>query len=126
MSVTIRNLKKVILSVKTDRQVEEVPFEFIYGVGSEGLCPFEILLADKAEGDTLQVEISGAKATETFAHLFTPLRFALDLREVPVSFSLDLKVAEVADTNNREVVQAIAKATHYSGCGGSCGCGCGE
>lgn len=126
MAVSKYNLKKVTLSIKTDRQLESVPFEFIYGVGSEGLCPFEVMLADKVEGDTLQVEIAGVRAAETFAHLFVPLRFALDLREVPVSFCLDLKVAGVAETENREVVQAIAKATHFTGCGGSCSCGCGE
>lgn len=124
MTVPVQNLKKVTLAVKTDRHVKSVPFEFIYGVGSEGLCPFEVLLADKVASDTLKIDIVGSRAEETFSHLFVPLRFALEFNEVPISFSLEVEVVRVVDTDSREVVKAIARSTHFSGCGGSCGCGC--
>lgn len=125
MAVSIRNLKKVTLAVYTDRQhSKSVPFEFIYGVGSEGLCPFEVLLADKVEGETLQVDIARPRAEETFGHLFVHLLSALELREVPIAFNLYIEVVRVADPDNREVVRAIARSTHFSGCGGSCDCGC--
>lgn len=122
----IQNLKKVTLAVKADSRAESVPFEFIYGVGSEGLCPFEVLLADRIMGETLRLDVSGIMAEETFGHLLVPLRFALEFREVPLSFTLELEVTGVAEASNREVVQAMARSTQLSGCGGNCGCGCGE
>lgn len=97
-------------------------FEFIYGLASGGLCPFESALSDKRAGESLSLNVSNAEAEEFFGHLFFPLRQALGLQLMPQAITLKVEVKAVVEADNREVVQSLAKAT--SGCGGSCGCGC--
>ena len=37
-------------------------FEFIFGAGSQGLCPFEFQLAHKKEGDSLSLRVRGRRS----------------------------------------------------------------
>jgi hypothetical protein len=128
----IQHLKKVTLLLMAGSESGQynltgspVIFEFIYGVASDGLCPFEGALHDKREGESLILTVSTSEAHEFFGHLFLPLRQALGLHIMPATIILKVEVTAVNDAENREVVQSLAKAL-ASGCcgGGSCGCGC--
>ena len=93
--------------------------EFVFGTGVEGLAAFERLLADKAQGDFLELDIPLAQAPEYFEHLFSRVPPAL-MGFDPLR--LGVRVAQVRIASNREVVKAMAKNV---ACEGDCGCGCG-
>lgn len=132
MTPSIQHLKKVGLAIlaghtpgKFNLTPSPMAFEFLYGIGSDGLTPFEVMLGGKAEGDTLTLAVSADDAPQFFGHFLLPLRQGLGLHLLPAEIRLDLKVTAVSDAENREVVQALARAAGHGGCGGSCGCGCG-
>jgi hypothetical protein len=129
---SIQHMKKVGLAIlagqtpgKFNFTPSPIAFEFLYGIGSDGLTPFELTLGGKAEGDTLTVQVAADDAPHYFGHFLLPLRQALGLHPLPAEICLDLKVTAVTAAENREVVQALARAAGHGGCGGSCGCGCG-
>jgi hypothetical protein len=102
-----------------------VDFSFLYGIGSDGLCPFELALSEKCQGDTLRLMVGAAESREFFGHLLIPLRQAFNLRAMPESMWLQIEVTGVTDADNREVVKALAENIgHGGGCGGTCDCGC--
>lgn len=132
MTPSIQPLKKVGLAIKAGNGPEKynltpspMAFEFLYGIGSDGLTPFEVMLGGKAEGDTLTLAVSADDAPQFFGHFLLSLRQGLGLHLLPAELCLDLKVTAVSDAENREMVQALARAAGHGGCGGSCGCGCG-
>ena len=47
-----------------------------------------------------------------------------DIAKIADSFFLETTVTGVSQADNRELVQAIAKAASQGGCGGNCDCGC--
>ena len=123
MPHSVDHLKKVGLELEIDRL--SVPFEFICGAASEGLCPFEYELLDKSAGARFQLSIPRDKAASTFAHLYTPIRMSLQLMDLPQTLELTVAVVSVSEPEPREIVRAMAQAADQSGCGGDCGCGCG-
>ncbi|MGW8159699.1 MAG: hypothetical protein ACWGKN_14580 [Desulfoprunum sp.] len=132
MEATVQLLKKVTLSLSTaiepgkcDTSGSPVSLAFIYGVDSDGLCPFEIALHDKHEGEKLTVSVKAADAHAYFGHLFHPLCQILGGRLRDDTIELEIEITGVTDADNREVVQAVARALAHGGCGTSCGCGCG-
>jgi hypothetical protein len=131
VKATIQLLKKVVLSLMAGSKSEKFNFtgspvvlEFIYGVASDGLCPFESALNDKQEGDKLILNVPAADAYEFFGHIFQSLRQVLGLQIMPEMIYLKIEVTAVIDADNREVVQSLAKALVHGSCVGSCGCGC--
>lgn len=134
MTATIEPLKKVTLSLLAGNGGSEtekysltgspVNFQFIYGVASGGLCPFEAALHDKAIGEDLTIAVSSGEAHEFFGHLFSPLYRALGVQIIPETITLHAEVTAVADAESQEIVRSLAKALASGGCGGSCGCGC--
>ena len=69
MGTTVQLLKKITLSLsagigpgKSDTSGSPLSFAFIYGVASDGLCPFENALHDKGEGERLVVRVKAADA----------------------------------------------------------------
>ena len=123
MSNAIDQLKKVRLEIQLAERT--VPFDFIFGIASDGMCPFEFELLHKTVGDRLHLSVPQTEAPRTFAHLHLPLCTALSLSEMPQAFDLDIIVAAVTDAEPREVVRAMAQVAEAAGCGGNCGCGCG-
>ena len=96
---------------------QPVSFDFIFGVGVDGLTPFEYALAHKAEGDQVVLPLEMKTFASTFKHLNPPLN--------PGSwnspaFYLTVGVAEILPADRREIVKAMAHAT---GCDDGC---CGE
>ena len=90
-------------------------FEFIFGLGKEGLTPFEYELAGKREGDEVTLRLDQGDSHKTFEHLCQP--FHHHLSEQPGSFYLKTQVVKVAQAENREVIKAMAGI-------GSCGDHC--
>jgi hypothetical protein len=132
MSTTIQPLKKVRLTVLAGSKVGEyrltpspVVFEFLYGIGADGLTPFEMTLGEKKPGDNLTVTVAAGEASMFFGRLLGSIRNLLGLQLFPTTLSLQMTVTAVNDAENREVVQALARSTGH-GCDGSCDCGCGS
>ena len=91
------------------------PFDFIFGVGTGGLSPFELHLAGKEPGYEHEFHLKRKELQCFFQHLLPPLF----LHEVPESFTLKVRVVHVSEADQREVIKAMAEA---SSCGSHC-CG---
>jgi hypothetical protein len=81
-------------------------FEFIYGLGTSGLTPFEIQLADTTVGEEVQLHMSREDIPQVFQHL---VFFPLNLPEHADSFYLKLKIKSVLQADQREVIKALAE-----------------
>jgi hypothetical protein len=106
-------LKKITLSVEAgtapdsmDLTPKSAHFEFIYGLGTSGLTPFEIQLADKTVGEEFQLHMRREEIPQVFQHLAF---FPLNLPEDADSFYLRLKVKSVLQADQREVIKALAE-----------------
>lgn len=110
---TIAYLKKVTLVMDWDGH--QVPYEFIFGIGNEGLSPFEFNLAGKGVGHEGEYHLKRAELNGLFQHLTPPVF----LYDVPDSFTMKVRVVEIGEADQREVIKAMAEA---SGCGSHC-CG---
>ena len=119
----IDNLKKVTLTFQAVDSSDDMNFlpeplteEFIFGIGTGGLTPFEYQLVGKKEGDSLVIHVEGQNMAETFQHIFFP---SLGIPDESASFYLKIKVVKVMEADQREVIGAMAEA---AGCGEHC-CG---
>jgi len=92
---------------------------FVYGLGVDGLTPFEAELDGKAVGDQVQYRLAGSRVPEIFGHLINDLD-ALPIKQA--EFYLNVRVDDIGEVDSRQLVHALAAATS---CGGDCGCGCG-
>lgn len=131
MTIPIENLAKVEVTVragweedKFDLTSTPVPFEFIYGIGTEGFSAFESALYGKTEGEKVTMTVTAREADEVFGHLLVRIRHILGISKIAEPLFLEAIVTGVSQTDNRELVQAIATAAGWGGCGGSCDCGC--
>ena len=97
-------------------------FEFIFGMGSSGLTPFEYALSDKSEGDEVTFPLKKGDLNQFFDHLYPSLG---DLFEERDEIFLTAKIVSIAPAGSREIVKALAEIAEAGGCGGGCGCGCG-
>lgn len=107
-----------------DLTPDPVLFDFIYGVGKEGFCAFESALFGKVAGEKSTITITADEAGEIFGHMRMQICSSLGLTKIADPFFLEITVTGVSQADNRELVQAIAKAASQGGCGGSCDCGC--
>ncbi len=109
----IEVLKKITLSVEAgtapdsmDLTPQSSQFEFIYGLGTSGLTPFEVHLANKTVGEEIRLHISREEIPRFFQHLvFSPL----NLPEDADSFYLKVKIKSVLQADQREVIKALAE-----------------
>lgn len=118
---TIGPLKKISLLLEAqtgpempDSTAGAIAFEFIFGMGSQGLCPFEFQLADKKEGDGLSLRVRGEDLGKLFQHLPLP---SLQIGEGVETFYLKVKIVKVSEADPKEVIKALAES-------GSCGDHC--
>ncbi|MBU1568462.1 MAG: hypothetical protein KJ630_22905 [Proteobacteria bacterium] len=133
MTAIIQNLKKVNLAILAGSEAGQygltaapVVFEFIFGIGADGLEPFEVALSAKSPGENLLLTLTADEVPQFFGRFLGPIRHLLGLHLFPPTLCLQIIVKSVVDADNREVVKALAKSTGHSGCGGSCDCGCGS
>lgn len=120
---TVDNMKKIKLTLETgtsrdsmDLSDQPFSFQFIYGVGSEGLCLFEKALFEKKIGEETVFRVDPHQTSEVFGHLKQSLAFSLPFE---ATFYLKSTVKAIQTVDNRELIQAIAAG------GGSSNCGCG-
>lgn len=125
-SKAIENLRKIILNIETGTAADPsdpatVPrrVEFIYGIGTQGLTPFEYELADKKPGDSISIRVPHGSALALFGHLTQQVLRQMDCRN---ALFMKATLVDVTDADTREVVKAMAR---QSGCGDGCDCGCG-
>lgn len=95
--------------------------DFIFGIGSGGLTPFECLLADRRETESISGRVAGAEAGLFFGHVAPALGRLFETREA-VYFNACIVAVETPPP--REVIKAMADLAargHEAGC--DCGCG---
>jgi hypothetical protein len=119
---TVGPMCKVSLSlvpVQHTVTTSATPFEFIYGIGTEGISAFEQALYGKTAGDRLCVQVEGNTMSAYFERLLCPL---MDALTTTPPFTLDIEIRAISPVSDRELVRALAQST--TGCDGDCGCGC--
>jgi hypothetical protein len=116
----IENLMKVSLKMRTDPQHPDqaASFEFIYGVGPDGITPFEKALFGKGVGDHVQFDGDFFSGNEALGHLSMPL---CEQTGIASPVAMQVTVQNVVKALDREVVKAMA----FGGSCGDCDCGCG-
>lgn len=125
----VTNLKKITLSLKAGTSKDSMNLtpkysglEFIFGLGSGGMTPFEYELVDKAEGESVLINLKKEVFCSFFEDLDPPL---MDLFDVRDQVYLKVKIDAVAPAENREIVKAMADMAAHGGAECDCGCGCG-
>ena len=95
-------------------------FEFIVGLGPNGMCPFEYQLANKAVGDKISMPLEKEEAHLMLEHLHLPIMRLFEDHDL---LYLKIQILKIVQPDSREVVKALADlASHGHGC--DCGCGC--
>ncbi len=116
-------LKKITLSLQAgdapdSMNLIEKPhrFEFIFGIGGQGITPFEYELANRIVGEEVIYQIKREQMSAMFQHLHIP---ALNFPIHPGTFYLRAKIAQIQEAEPREVIRAMAVSAN---CGDGC-CG---
>ena len=124
----IENLKKITLSIQAGMSQNTMNLtpkypkvEFIFGLGPEGMTPFEYELADKTEGESILLHLKKEDFFSFFEHLNPPLMDLFDGRD---DVYLKINIDAVTPAENREIVKALADLAAHGGSGCDCGCGC--
>ena len=123
---TVGPMHKITLSLSASgrdpgiaQAASNKPFEFIFGIGTEGMSAFEQALNGKSAGEKLSCRVEYHNMHGYFEHLLCPL---MDAVEINPPFDLDIEIRSISAVSDRELVQALAQKT--GGCDGDCGCGC--
>jgi len=124
----VENLKKITLSIQAGTSPDTLDLtpkypgiEFIFGLGLEGMTPFEYQLADKTEGESILLHLKKEDFFSFFEHLNPPLTDLFDGRD---DVYLKINIDAVTPAENREIVKAMADLAAHGGAGCDCGCGC--
>ena len=123
----VENLKKVTLALeigttadRMDLTSEPIEFDFIFGIGPAGMCPFEYRLVEKAENEIVLLNLKKEEIDEFTGHLQLPV---LDPFTEHASLFIKITIIRIEQPDAKEMVKALAGLTsHAEGCG--CGCGC--
>ena len=81
-------------------------FQFIFGLGTSGLTPFEFHLADNKEEEMITFEIKVKEMNEIFQHL-SPLLLKIPDKEE--FLFLKIKILEVTKADPKEVIKTMAE-----------------
>jgi hypothetical protein len=125
----VENLKMITLSLQaggSQNTLDLIPnhpkIKFIFGLGPEGMTPFEYRLVDKVEGDSVEFLLKKSDFLNFFEHL-TP--FIVNLVDKYDEVYLRATIEGITPAKNREIIKAMAEMTAHGGAGCDCGCGCG-
>lgn len=94
---------------------ESCHIEFIYGVGIEGLTPFEAKISDLSKGDEIQFSVKPEAVSETFGRLtciLPPLN-----NDTISDVHFHISITGMHPASDRDIVKAMAECA-------SCGEGC--
>lgn len=119
----VAHLHKVLLRIDVPARTggsgpegAPVPYDFVFGIGSEGLSPLEMALEGKRPGEEVQVEVPPEGPGALFGHLAPPPAL---VQPHPGPERLRVAVEQVERAEEREVVRAMSEA---AACGSDC-CG---
>lgn len=119
----ISGIKKVSLTIKAGNKPDEmnlikdpVSVDFIYGIGTYGLSPFEKVLTDRSKGEDLSIHIESGKTGEFFNHIHPALD---ELTDDADNIFFRIRIININEADHREVIKAMSERT---GCGDDC-CG---
>jgi hypothetical protein len=118
MDENIEMLKKIILSMTAgsspalDDIMPKNPFIFIYGLGKEGLTPFEYDLAEKYKGSEIDLSIRIMDMQEYFGHLHPAIP---QIAQGIQTLYLHVEVMDVVQTDPKEVVKEMAQMAQCQG-----------
>ena len=98
----------------------KIQFEFIYGIGTEGLSAFEKELHGLLPGARMKTRIEIKEMESFFEHLRCRLSEAVKIQP---PFNLAIEVLSVRPATDRELVHALANRDS-GGCDCGCGCAC--
>ncbi len=117
----IEPMKRVVLSISAGTSPEYMDitpqpfiFDFIHGLGAEGLSKFEQLLIDKKMGETVTMRLPVAQHDQFLGNLSLPPM--LMPSEVETLY-LQVTVDKVETASGREVIRELAL---IAGCGDGC------
>ena len=123
MAEKVAYMQKITLAAETGDIAETktatasaVTFEFVFGLGSSGLTPFEFALAEKTPGDEIHLQLPRDQIGPFFGHVRIPAALAEGEFDPIV---LKARVVAVSPASSREVVRTLADIAN---CGDSC-CG---
>ena len=125
----VENLTKVTLRLEAGTTANHMnlslsssEFEFIFGIGSGGMCPFEYQLANKATGEEISMSLKKQETHLMFEHLHLPIMSLFEKHDL---LYLKIKILNIEQPDNKEVIKALADtASHDHGCDCGCDCGC--
>lgn len=101
---------------------DPICFDFIWGVGKEGLTDFELALSRAPKGKSVPIAFGPATVQAVFGHLAS---LVMPLCGSDTEIRATAQIEKIEPVSNREVVKAIASLNEDScGCGGGDGCGC--
>lgn len=126
----VKSMNKVSVTVSlmdgslNDKAPDPVALSFIYGIGRDGLSPFECCLEGGSSGDHIELTVKGSEVVESFGGLFPLVRVLADGLIRPQFMQFDIQILGVEEVENREVVAALASSSGGCGSGDSCDCGC--
>ena len=119
--MNIAYMRKVTLSLSAGEEGKRIEggldpkqFDFIYGIGSDGLTPLERILEGRQEKDELLLETKGNDPVHIFQHLWFPEIDDL-FRQGPSL--LKITVLSVSEADPRDVIRALAETAR---CGDDC------
>jgi len=122
-SDAVENLKKIGLTVQAGSKRDDMDivsdpmvFELIFGIGTQGLTPFEFELADKRVGDVIILHLNRSQIQDSFQHIqLPPPALSGGCSELYFNF----RIMSISSAENREIVSAMAAVAN---CGNGC-CG---
>jgi hypothetical protein len=94
-------LKKVKITLNGGGEAE-----FIFGIGPQGLTPFEYELSMHKVGDKFDLCITGGELKETFGHLVDMLPLP---EYIEAGAVLRVTIESLQDAQPREVIRAMAE-----------------
>jgi hypothetical protein len=132
---SVQPLQRIRLAMKAGSTAADMDIHmtseeaaFIFGIGPGGMTPFECLLNQRAENETIAFGVAASEAELFFGHLFLGLLGpALGrLFEGRNKVYFNVRITAIETPQPREIIKAMADMTaHGHGAGCDCGCGCG-
>ncbi len=95
-----------------------IKFEFIFGIGPDGLTPFEYEISGKSVGDEIFMRLKRIELSKKFEHLAPSFQNRLPDGD---SMYFKIVISDIHTPENNEVVKALAE---IAGQNHDCGCGC--
>jgi len=123
----VENLKKVTLQLEAGTTADHMDitpaaleFEFIFGIGPGGMCPFEYQLVNRGTGEKVGIKVIKEERYLLFEHLHPPV---MSLFEKHDALHLKVTILKIQQPENKEVIKALSEmASHHHDCDCDCGC----